>query len=101
MQKDYKGDFSAEVLPNDRARIRRRYGMNWGHYNRDGSLLGGLNLNKARTTVISSMSHAHQHRFSDQPASRGLFDLQRQVVGHGELLCRRRGYSASSTCRPG
>jgi len=28
MQKDYKGDFSAEVLPNDRAADRRRYGMN-------------------------------------------------------------------------
>src|SRR6267378_3437527 len=47
MQKDYKGDFSAEVLPNDRAADRRRYGMNLvGSYNRDGSLLGGLNLNK-------------------------------------------------------
>jgi LPS-assembly protein len=47
MQKDYKGDFSAEVLPNDRAADRRRYGMNLaGSYNRDGSLLGGINLNK-------------------------------------------------------
>ena len=47
MQKDYKGDFSAEVLPNDRAADRRRYGMNLvGSYNRDGYLLGGLNLNK-------------------------------------------------------
>jgi LPS-assembly protein len=47
MQKDYKGDFSAEVLPNDRAADRRRYGMNLvGSYNRDGSLVGGLNLNK-------------------------------------------------------
>ena len=47
LQKDYKGDFSAEVLPNDRAADRRRYGMNLvGSYNRDGSVLGGLNLNK-------------------------------------------------------
>jgi LPS-assembly protein len=47
LQKDYKGDFSAEVLPNDRAADRRRYGMSLaGSYNRDGSLLGGLNLNK-------------------------------------------------------
>jgi len=47
LQKDYKGDFSAEVLPHDRAADSRRYGMNLvGSYNRDGSLLGGLNLNK-------------------------------------------------------
>src|SRR5437667_2279199 len=47
LQKDYKGDLSAEVLPNDRATDRRRYGMSLaGSYNRDGSLLGGLNLNK-------------------------------------------------------
>ncbi len=47
LQKDYKGDLSAEVLPNDRAADRRRYGMSLaGSYNRDGSLLGGLNLNK-------------------------------------------------------
>ncbi len=47
LQKDYKGDFSAEVLPNDRSADRRRYGMNLvGSYNRDGSVLGGLNLNK-------------------------------------------------------
>ena len=47
LQKDYKGDLSAEVLPNDRAADRRRYGMNLvGSYNRDGSVLGGLNLNK-------------------------------------------------------
>src|SRR5947209_568907 len=47
LQKDYKGDLSAEVLPNDRAADRRRYGMSLaGSYNRDGFLLGGLNLNK-------------------------------------------------------
>src|SRR5881296_2267742 len=47
LQKDYKGDFSAEVLQHDRAADSRRYGMNLvGSYNRDGSLLGGLNLNK-------------------------------------------------------
>ncbi len=47
LQKDYKGEFSAEVLPHDRAADSRRYGMNLvGSYNRDGSLLGGLNLNK-------------------------------------------------------
>ncbi len=47
LQKDYKGDFSAEILPNDRIADRRRYGMNLvSSYNRDGSLLGGLNLNK-------------------------------------------------------
>jgi len=47
LQKDYQGDLSAEVLPNDRAADRRRYGISLaGSYNRDGSLLGGLNLNK-------------------------------------------------------
>ncbi|TMH90666.1 MAG: LPS-assembly protein LptD [Betaproteobacteria bacterium] len=47
LQRDYKGDFSAEILPNDRIADRRRYGMNLvSSYNRDGSLLGGLNLNK-------------------------------------------------------
>jgi LPS-assembly protein len=47
LQKDYKGDFSAEVLPHDRAADRLRYGMNLaGSYNRGGSLVGGLNLNK-------------------------------------------------------
>jgi LPS-assembly protein len=47
LQKDYKGDFSAEILPNDRIADRRRYGMSLaGSYNRDGFLLGGLNLNK-------------------------------------------------------
>src|SRR6266853_657744 len=38
LQNDYKGDFSAEVLPNDRAADRRRHDMNLvGSYNRDGS----------------------------------------------------------------
>jgi len=47
LQKDYKGEFNAEVLPHDRAADLRRYGMSLvGSYNRDGSLLGGLNLNK-------------------------------------------------------
>jgi len=49
LQKDYKGDFSAEVLPHDRVADRtRRSAMSLtGSYNRDGSVLGGLNLNKA------------------------------------------------------
>ena len=48
LQKDYKGDFSAEVLPNDRAADGdRRSAMNLtGSYNRDATVLGGLNLNK-------------------------------------------------------
>ena len=48
LQKDYKGDFSAEVLPNDRAADGdRRSAMSLtGSYNRDGTVLGGLNLNK-------------------------------------------------------
>ncbi len=47
LQKDYHGDFNAEVLPHDRAADRGRMAMSLAHsYNRDGSLLGGLNLNK-------------------------------------------------------
>jgi LPS-assembly protein len=47
LQKDYNGDFNAEVLPHDRAADRSRSAMSLAlRYNRDGSLLGGLNLNK-------------------------------------------------------
>ncbi len=47
LQKDYNGDFNAEVLPHDRAADRGRLAMSLVHrYNRDDSLLGGLNLNK-------------------------------------------------------
>jgi LPS-assembly protein len=47
LQKDYNGEFNAEVLPQDRAADRSRSAMSLVHtYNRDGSLLGGLNLNK-------------------------------------------------------
>ena len=47
LQKDYNGDFNAEVLPHDRAADRGRLAMNLVHrYNRDDALLGGLNLNK-------------------------------------------------------
>jgi LPS-assembly protein len=48
LQKDYKGDFGAEVLPNDRAADgdRRSAMILTGTYNRDGTVLGGLNLNK-------------------------------------------------------
>src|SRR5206468_3432434 len=43
----YNGDFNAEVLPHDRAADRGRLAMSLVHrYNRDDSLLGGLNLNK-------------------------------------------------------
>jgi LPS-assembly protein len=47
LQKDYNGDFNAEVLPHDRAADRGRLAMSLVHrYNRDDALLGGLNLNK-------------------------------------------------------
>src|SRR5713101_7102523 len=47
LQKNYNGEFKAEVLPNDRAADRGRSAMTLVHrYNRDGSLVGGLNLNK-------------------------------------------------------
>jgi LPS-assembly protein len=47
LQKHYNGEFNAEVLPQDRAADRGRSAMSLVHtYNRDGSLLGGLNLNK-------------------------------------------------------
>src|SRR5216684_5145600 len=47
LQKDYNGDFNAEVLPHDRAADRGRLAMSLVHrYNRDDSILGGLNLNK-------------------------------------------------------
>src|ERR1700704_5536717 len=47
LQKNYTGEFKAEVLPQDLAADRSRSAMTLVHtYNRDGSLLGGLNLNK-------------------------------------------------------
>jgi LPS-assembly protein len=47
LQKNYNGEFKAEVLPQDLAADRSRSAMSLVHtYNRDGSLLGGLNLNK-------------------------------------------------------
>ena len=47
LQKYYSGEFKAEVLPQDRAADRGRSAMSLVHsYNRDGSLVGGLNLNK-------------------------------------------------------
>jgi len=47
LQKDYNGEFKAEVLPQDRVADRGRSAMSLVHsYNRDGFLLGGLNLNK-------------------------------------------------------
>ena len=47
LQKYYSGEFKAEVLPQDRAADRGRSAMTLVHsYNRDGSLVGGLNLNK-------------------------------------------------------
>jgi LPS-assembly protein len=47
LQKHYNGEFNAEVLPQDRAADRGRSAISLVHtYNRDGYLLGGLNLNK-------------------------------------------------------
>src|SRR5438309_2519365 len=47
LQKNYNGEFKAEQLPQDQAADRSRSAMTLVHsYNRDGSLLGGLNLNK-------------------------------------------------------
>src|SRR5260370_38636952 len=47
LQKHSNGEFNAEVLPQDLAADRSRSAMSLVHtYNRDGSLLGGLNLNK-------------------------------------------------------
>jgi LPS-assembly protein len=47
LQKNYNGEFKAEVLPQDLAADRSRSAMSLVHtYNRDGFLLGGLNLNK-------------------------------------------------------
>jgi LPS-assembly protein len=47
LQKNYNGEFNAEVLPRDHAADRGRSAMSLVHnYNRDGSLVGGLNLNK-------------------------------------------------------
>jgi len=47
LQKNYNGEFKAEVLPQDQAADRSRSAMSLTHsYNRDGALVGGLNLNK-------------------------------------------------------
>jgi LPS-assembly protein len=47
LQKNYTGEFKAEVLPHDRVADRGRMAMSLVHnYNRDGYLVGGLNLNK-------------------------------------------------------
>jgi LPS-assembly protein len=47
LHKHYNGEFNAEVLPQDRAADRGRSAISLVHtYNRDGYLLGGLNLNK-------------------------------------------------------
>jgi LPS-assembly protein len=47
LQKYYSGEFKAEALPHDRVADRSRSAMSLVHsYNRDGSLVGGLNLNK-------------------------------------------------------
>src|SRR5713101_7928236 len=47
LQKNYNGEFKAEQLPQDQAADRSRSAMTLVHsYNRDGALLGGLNLNK-------------------------------------------------------
>jgi LPS-assembly protein len=47
LQKYYSGEFKAEALPQDRAADRGRSAMSLVHsYNRDGALVGGLNLNK-------------------------------------------------------
>src|SRR5882762_2979666 len=47
LEKNYNGEFKAEYLPQDLAADRSRSAMTLVHtYNRDGSLLGGLNLNK-------------------------------------------------------
>src|SRR2546426_1707021 len=47
LQTNYNGEFKAEQLPQDQAADRSRSAMTLVHsYNRDGSLLGGLNLNK-------------------------------------------------------
>src|SRR5467141_2033059 len=47
LQKNYTGEFKAEVLPQDLAADRSRSAMSLVHtYNRDGTVLGGLNLNK-------------------------------------------------------
>jgi len=47
LQKNYNGEFKAEVIPQDLAADRSRSAISLVHtYNRDGFLLGGLNLNK-------------------------------------------------------
>ncbi len=47
LQTNYHGEFSAEELPRDRATDSSRSAVTLVHsYNRDGALVGGLNLNK-------------------------------------------------------
>ncbi len=47
LQTNYHGEFSAEELPRDRATDSSRSAITLVHsYNRDGALVGGLNLNK-------------------------------------------------------
>src|SRR6266545_6245811 len=47
LQTNYNGEFRAEELPRDRAADRSRSAITLVHsYNRDGALVGGLNLNK-------------------------------------------------------
>jgi LPS-assembly protein len=47
LQTNYRGEFKAEALPRDRAADRSRSALTLIHsYNRDGALVGGLNLNK-------------------------------------------------------
>src|SRR6266581_2702002 len=47
LQTNYNGEFSAEELPRDRATDSSRSAITLVHsYNRDGALVGGLNLNK-------------------------------------------------------
>ena len=47
LQTNYNGEFRAEELPKDRAADRSRSAITLVHsYNRDGALVGGLNLNK-------------------------------------------------------
>lgn len=47
LQKNYTGELKAEQIPDDRIAERSRSAIAYVHnYNRDGNLLGGLNLNK-------------------------------------------------------
>jgi LPS-assembly protein len=47
LEKDFRGELNAEQLPNDKTLDESRSAISLvGTYNRDGALLGGLNLNK-------------------------------------------------------